>query len=289
MTKKNLKFLVVFFSKNRKLFLSIATLAAIVAAVWLIASVTNWLATVDREKSVPWTVVAEDRGWQGTASQASLPRFFVAGGLTYDKKILVEGWGMSEDLLQPVDYMEELGIHLLRGDVERITYADHKLSVFIAEKDAGYKLITVSKAHLEEGDLQIVFLDAQGSPLGYEEEYVYSIPMAYTVVDSGQSESKSAAMFMEILDTETLPVLTGLDASLLLKYPDSVFFHIQGGKVATIQRSNNNVRVYVDPGQFYQVVAVPAAFFKPGQNTIRLIDSSDLSVEGQIIFLQPGQ
>ena len=31
--------------------------------------------------------------------------------------------------------------------------------------------------------------------------------------------------------------------------------------MSTVQRSNNTVRVYVEPGQFYQVVTVPAALF----------------------------
>ena len=46
----------------------------------------------------------------------------------------------------------------------------------------------------------------------------------YTVVDSGAGRKPDGNVYTEILDSETLPVPTGLDASLLLKYPDSVFF-----------------------------------------------------------------
>jgi len=284
MVEKKIKFLVVFFSKNRRLLITLAVLAAIVAAVWLIVAATNWFVTANLDVTVPWTVVCEDETWQGISSDTTLPRYFVAGGITYDQQILVNGWGMSEDVLMPVDYMEDLGIHLLYGDVTKITYGENRLQVFIDEKESGYKLITISKANLAEGDLQIVFMDAQGVPLGYEEDYVYSVPLEYTLVDSGDAESKST-VFMEVLDTETLPVLTGMDISLISQYPKSVLLYIQGGEVATIQRNNNTVRVYTDSKPVYQVVAVNSDLFKPGQNIIRLIDSTDLSVKSQIIFM----
>lgn len=287
MKEKNLKFLLVFFSKNRRLLLTIAILAAIVAAVWLIVSVTNWLVDGRKEETVPWTVVCNLADWQGETSNETLPRFFVAGGRTYDQKILVNGWGMSEEVLTQVDYMEDLGIHLLYGDVLKITYNQHRLQVFIAEREAGYQLITVAKARLEEGDLQIVYCDAKGVPLGYEDEYVYSVPLEHSVIESGETPGKSASIFMEVLDSETLPVLVGTLPTSLNQYSGSVLLYVQGGEVATIQRNDNTVRVYVDPKPVYQVVAVDSGLFRQGQNIIRLIDSSDLSVKSQIIFVTP--
>lgn len=287
MKDKKLKFLVVFFSKNRRLFISIAILAAIVAAVWLIVSVTNWLVDAGQEEMVPWTVICQDADWQGEANNEALPRFFVAGGVTYDEKILVDGWGMSKEVLTPVDYMEDLGIHLLYGDVVKITYGQHRLQIFISEKEAGYQLITISKAHLEEGDLQIVFCDAQGVPLGYEEEYVYSVPLEHSILEAGEAAGKSASIFMEVLDTETLPALTGMEPTVLNQHLGKILLYIQGGEVATIQRNENTVRVYVDPKPVFQVVAVDSGLFWPGQNSIRLIDSSDSSVKSQIIFMVP--
>ena len=287
MKEKKLKFLVVFFSRNRRLLITIAVLAAIVAAVWLIVSVTNWLVDGRTEETVPWTVIYNLADWRGETSNETLPRFFVAGGITYDQQILVKGWGMSEEVLTPVDYMEDLGIHLLYGDVLKITYDQRRLEVFIAEKEAGYQLITVSKARLEEGDLQIVYCDAKGVPLGYEEEFVYSVPLKYSIVKTGENPGKSAAVFMEVMDSETLPALTGMESIALSQYPSSVLLYIQGGEAATIQRNENTVRIYVDPAPVYQVVAVDTAQFRRGQNMLRLIDSSDLSVKTQIIFMAP--
>lgn len=287
MTEKNLKFLVVFFSKNKRLIITIAALAAVVAAVWLIVSVTNWLVASNQEETVPWTVICEDANWKGTATDNALPRYFVAGGITYDQEILVNGWGLSEEVLTPVDYMENLGIHLLFGDVVKITYGNHRLQVVVDEKDFGYKLITVSKGYLEEGDLQIVFLNTQGVPISYEEDYVYSIPLEYTLVETGDSQSKASTVFMEVLDTETLPVLTGMNPALLKQHSGSVLLYIEGGEIATMQRNGNTLRVYTEAKPVYQVVAVDTSLFNPGQNIIRLIDSADLSVKSQIIFMIP--
>jgi hypothetical protein len=89
---------------------------------------------------------------------------------------------------------------------------------------------------------------------------------------------------MEVLDTETLPVLTGLELSLLSRYPGKVLLYIQGGEVATIQRNNNTIRVYVNNKPVYQVVALESDQMVAGQNTIRLIDSNDLQVKSQIII-----
>src|SRR5690554_250185 len=281
MAEKKLRFLVVFFSKNRRLILTLAALAAIVAAVWLIVAFTNWLVTVNQDETLPWTTVYEDEGWQGTPS-ANLPKYFVAGGTTFDKEILVDGWGLQVDALQSVDYMEDLGVHILFGDVTKITYGENMLQISIEEKEQGYKLITVDKANLTEGDLQIVFVDSQGVPLNSEQEYVYSIPLDYTLVDAGEAGGKGA-VFMEELDTDTLPVLTGLDISLLDQHSNSVLLYIEGGEVATIQRNENTLRVYTDSGPVYQVISLNRSQLLPGQNIIRLIDSSDLSVKSQII------
>jgi len=283
MAKRKLRFLVVFFSKNRRLIITLAALAAIVAAVWLIVVCTNWLVTVNQEQAVPWTVVCEDEDWQGSSNDGALPKFFVAGGTTYDKQILVDGWGMSTEVLLPIDYMEDLGIHVLFGEVTRVTYGGRRLEICIDERQSGYKLITISKSHFEEGDIQIVFVNSQGVPMGYEEEYIYSIPLKYTLVDSGEAETK-ATVFMEVLDTETLPVLTKSNLSLLNKYPGSILLYIQGGEVATIQRNRNTVRVYTTSKPVYQVIAVDSRLFMSGNNSIRLIDSTDLSVKSQIIY-----
>lgn len=288
MTEKKLRFLVVFFSRNRRLLITLGALAAIVLAVWLIVAFTNWLVAVNQEELIPWTVVYEEVNWQGTARDGKLPRFFVAGGTAYDRKILVDGWGMSAEALIPVDYMEDLGIHLLFGEVSKITYKGQRLQINIDEKASGYKLITISKGHFYEGDLQIVFADSRGTPISYEEEYIYSVPLNYTLVERGEAESK-AAIFMEVLDTETLPVLTSLDLSLINKYPNSILLYIQGGEVATIQRNENTVRVYVNNKPIYQIIALAINQLQPGQNSFRLIDSSDLSVQGQIIISLPGK
>lgn len=283
MAEKNLKFLVVFFSKNRRLFMSLAALALIVAAVWAIAAFTDWLIVVNQDPSVPWSVVFADETWQGTAMDNTLPRYFVAGGTSFDKEVLVDGWGMSAEMLTPVDYMEDLGLHILFGEVTKVTYSEGRLNVYVSEKQAGYELVTLSKGYLQEGDLQIAFMDAEGASLGYEEEYIYSVPLQFTLVDSGDAESK-ASIFMEQLNAETLPVLTDYDLSLINDYPGAVLLYIQGGEVATIQRSDTTIRIYTDSKPVYQVIALDPALLKSGGNTVKLIDSSDLNVETQLIL-----
>ncbi len=284
MADKKVKFLVVFFSKNKRLFTALAALTAIVAAVCLILTFTDWIVTVKSDQALPWTVVLNETEWEGVPADTSLPRYFVAGGAAFDRQILVDGWGMSEEILTPVDYMEDLGIHVLFGEVEQVLYKGNKLQVYIDEKEQGYQLISIPKGKLSEGDLQIIFLNKQGTKLGYEEEYVYSVPLDFTLVDSGALDTKGA-VFMEVLDTETLPVLTNYNLSMLQEYSDSLLLYIQGAKVTTVQRNDTTVRIYTadDPG--FQVVAVDTELMKPGKNTVRLIDGSSLQVISQLIYL----
>ena len=284
MAEKKLKFLVVFFSKNRRLFTALAVLTAIVVAVCAIVSFTDWIAAVKKEQALPWTVVLHEADWQGVPADTSLPRCFVAGGTAFDRQILVDGWGMPETILTPVDYLEDLGIHVLLGEVTQVLYGNNKLQVYIDEKQSGYQLVTISKSDLAEGDLQIVFLNNQGVKIGYEEEYVYSVPLDYTLVDSGALDTKGS-VFMEVLDTETLPVLTNFDLNLLHQYPDSLLLYIQGAKVTTIQRNDNTIRIYIEDEPGFQVVALDTKLLRPGKNTVRLIDSASLQVISQLIFL----
>lgn len=284
MADKKLKFLVVFFSKNKRLFTALAALTAIVVAVCIILAFTDWIVTVKSDEALPWTVVVNDTDWQGVPAEASLPRYFVAGGLAFDRQILVDGWGMSEEVLTPVDYMADLGIHVLLGEVQQVLYKGNKLEVYINEQDRGYQLVAIPKGRLSEGDLQIIFLNNQGAKLGYEEEYVYSVPLEFTVVDSGSIDTKGA-VFMEALDTETLPVLTNYNLSILQEYSDSLLLYIQGAKVTTVQRNDTTIRIYTkeDPG--FQVVAVGTELMRPGKNTVRLIDGESLEVISQLIYL----
>jgi len=286
LAEKKLKFLVVFFSKNRRLFTTLAVLTAIVIAVCAIVSFTDWIAAVKKEQALPWTVVLDEADWQGVPADTSLPRCFVAGGTAFDRQILVDGWGMPETILAPVDYLEDLGLHVLLGEVTRVLYGNNKLQVFIDEKQSGYQLITIAKGNLAEGDLQIVFLNNQGVKIGYEEEYVYSVPLPYTLVDSGALDTKGN-VFMEVLDTETLPALTKYNLNLLKQYSGSLLLYIQGAKVTTIQRNQDTLRIYTDNEPGYQVVAVSTSCLRPGQNTVRLIDSANLQVLSQLIVLIP--
>lgn len=284
MADKKLKFLVVFFSKNKRLFTALAALTAIVVAVCIILSFTDWIVTVKSDQVLPWTVVLNETDWQGVPAEASLPKYFVAGGIAFDRKILVDGWGMSEEILTPVDYMEDLGIHVLFGEVQQVCYKGNKLEVYIDEKDQGYQLIAIPKGRLSEGDLQIIFLNSQGTRLGYEEEYVYSVPLEYTVVESGSLDTKGA-VFMEVLDTETLPVLTNYNLSILQEHPDSLLLYIQGARVTTVQRNDTTIRIYTEKDPGFQVVAVKTEQMRPGKNTVRLIDGNSLEVISQLIYL----
>lgn len=284
MAEKSLKFLVVFFSKNRRLFLALGATLAIVAVAGILLSFTDWFPLGQHKQALAWTVVVEEENWQGEPSEADLPRYFVAGGAAFDRQILVDGWGMPEEILRPLDYMEELGIHVLLGQVNRVLYSGNKLQVYIDEKDSGYQLITVAKGDLHEGDLQIVFLNDRGTALGYEEEYVYSVPLEFTLVDSGPADTKGKA-FMEILDLETLPVLTGYSPSFLSQHADCLLLFIQGAKVSSVQRNETSVRIYTEEDAGFQVVTVAKSLLKTGQNTVRLIDSTSLQVISQVVYL----
>lgn len=286
MAEKSLKFLVVFFSKNKRLFQALGVLAIIVAVVGLTVTLTDWFPS-GKGEAVPWTIVRQDGAWQGVPTDTRLPRFFVAGGVALDKEILVDGWGLPEELLTPVDYLEDLGIHVLMGEVTQVLYSPNKLHVYITEKDSGYQLVTIGKGNLSEGDLQITFVDADGTKVGYVEEFVHSIPLNYKLVDSGPANSKGA-VFMEVLDGETLPALTEHSADLLKQYSGSLLLYIQGAKVATIQRNEAALRIYIDEDPGYQIVAVPTDLLQPGKNTVRLIDSNNLEVISQLVY-QVGQ
>jgi hypothetical protein len=284
LAEKKFKFLVVFFSKNKRLFAALAALTAIVAAVCVIVAFTDWIVTVKKEQALPWTVVLEEADWKGVPADASLPRYFVAGGTAFDRQILVDGWGMPEEILTPVDYMEELGIHVLMGEVTQVLYGGNKLQVYVDEKESGYQLVTIAKGNLTEGDLQIIFLNNQGAKIGYEEEYVYSVPLEYTLVDSGALDTKGG-VFMEVLDTETLPALTDYAPNFLSQHSGSLLLYIQGAKVTTIQRNDTTIRIYTEDDPGFQVVALETKLMQPGQNTVRLIDSASLQVISQLIYL----
>src|SRR5690554_5165898 len=99
-------FLVVFFNKNKRLLLALGALLAIAVAVWLIVAFTNFLLTANQEPTVPYTVVSQDLHWQGEPASDDLPRYFLAGGTSYDAEILVDGWGLDQQSLVAVDYMD---------------------------------------------------------------------------------------------------------------------------------------------------------------------------------------
>lgn len=284
MAAGSLKFLVVFFSKNKRLFIAFGAVLALIAALGAILTFTDWLVAGQHKQALAWTVVLNKGDWQGTPTDTSLPRFFVAGGMAFDRQILVEGWGMDEDVLMPVNYMEDLGIHVLLGEVTQVLYGGNKLQVFIAEKETGYQLITIAKGELKEGDLQIVFCNDGGTKLGYEEEFVYSVPLQYTLVDSGAVDSKGG-VFMEVLDTETLPVLTKYNLSFLGQHNGELLLYIQGAKVTTIQRNETAIRIYTEEDSGFQIVGLDTKHLQHGKNTLRLIDNASLQVIAQLVYL----
>ncbi|HBI56738.1 MAG TPA: hypothetical protein DDY38_07925, partial [Firmicutes bacterium] len=120
--------------------------------------------------------------------------------------------------------------------------------------------------------------------IGYEEDYVYSVPLEFTLVDSGALDTKGG-VFMEVLDTETLPVLTDYNLNFLNQYSDSLLLYIQGAKVSTVQRNDTTIRIYAEDDPGFQVVAVDTGLLLPGKNTVRLIDSASLQVITQLIFM----
>ncbi|HCX79406.1 MAG TPA: hypothetical protein DG577_08325, partial [Firmicutes bacterium] len=92
-------------------------------------------------------------------------------------------------------------------------------------------------------------------------------------------------VFMEVLDTETLPVLTDYNLNFLNQYSDSLLLYIQGAKVSTVQRNDTTIRIYAEDDPGFQVVAVDTGLLLPGKNTVRLIDSASLQVITQLIFM----
>lgn len=276
-------FLVVFFNKNKRLLMALGVLLAIALAVWLIVAFTNFLITANQEPTVPYTVVSEDLHWQGVPASDDLPRFFLAGGTSYDTEILVDGWGMDQENLVAVDYMADLGIHILHGQVLQITYAEQRLNVYVKEREGGYQLIAVNKALFREGDLQVVFLDQRGVPLAYEDEYIYSVPLDYQIVERGETSAKTMA-FLEVVAQDTLPVMADIDPGLLNQWPDKLLLYIHGGQVATVQRQGDIIRIYSDREPVWQVVALDYSLLQRGKNILRLIDCEDLGISGEIVF-----
>ncbi|MTI95039.1 MAG: hypothetical protein FH749_06045 [Firmicutes bacterium] len=281
-------FLVLFLSKNRRLLWTLAVLLGIVLAVWLLVSFTNFLvATMGQEADLPFTVVYQDPTWKSQVEDQSLPQFFVAGGISYDEEILVEGWGLARETLVPVDYFNDLGIHVLHGRIERVSYSDQRLNIYINQADAGYQMATISKKHFTEGDLQVVFVDEKGVPLAYEEEYIYSVPVEYVVLQ--QEEKAVKTVFMEVIDAGALEAATGSDLQYAAVQPylndDYLVLWVQGGTVSIAQRQQNTLRLYMNTGSTTQVLAFQREQLASGQVTVRLIDSEDLSLKEQIDIL----
>ena len=284
MAEKRLKFLVVFFSKNRRLFIALAAVLAIIAVAGAIATFSGWVGSGKKGESLAWRVVLQEADWQGVPTDASLPKYFVAAGLAFDRQTLVEGWGLPEDILKPVDYLQDIGLHILMGEVVRVQYSPHRLEIYIDEKDTGYQLVTISKGDLNEGDLQIVYLNSAGGKLGYDEEFVHSVPLKYTLVEEGALDTKGG-VFIEILDAETLPTLTEHNPSFLNQYAGALLLYIHGAKVNTIQRNEATLRIYTEPVPGFQIVAVETNLLQLGNNTVRMIDSASLQMIAELLYL----
>jgi hypothetical protein len=210
------------------------------------------------------------------------PRFFIAGGVNYDNSIL-EKHNIPGITSNYINHFEKVGIYTILAEVKKIRYypENNKVEVLLEESSEGYNLVQFNKSVLNEGVIIYEFIDGKGQRLSVEEDYIYSIPVDFTILDEGDSYSTISVLDrFVIVDNEVKPILSeaGYDVQILdgINKEEKLSLYILGGYVETVQKQGDNIRIYFNESEGYQLITIDTGDFKQGVNRIKFIRERDL-------------
>lgn len=275
-------FAVFHLNKSKLLFLGIAAVVIVALLVLLAGSLINIGLGGSRENYVllDFETVLQD-GDYDSELHSLFPRYFVAGGVSYDNSIL-ENHGIEVSSGYTINHFEDIGIYSLKSEVKEIRYytGDNKIQILVEPVNEGYSLISFDKSTLNEGPIVYEFVNGQGERILAEEDYIYSVPLKFSVLEEGETyQSSSTLERFVIVDNEVKPVLQseGYDLEILEQAGEGeVTLYVFGGVVETVQKQGENIRVYFNEGEGYQVISFKTDRISEGQTVVKFIREQDL-------------
>ncbi|WP_350344835.1 hypothetical protein PRVXT_001277 [Proteinivorax tanatarense] len=274
-------FAVINLKGNSRLLYGLGILALLVFLMFLIVSFTNVLISDSRDfEQLPYKEVLKEQWYGEYSSDSKYPRFFIAGGHNYDQNILAQH-GIDNLELASVNHFNDIGVYVVGAGISRIDYFAEEREVFIEVKndEPNYQLVTLDKFLLGEGPITYIFVDkSKGDILNSEEDYIYSTPVQFTLLEEGKDDIKVDGLEKFVVaDSNTVPILAENDMySNDLHSDDQLCMYVFGGEVVTIQQRENLTRVYFNESEGYQIFSVKKEYFQEGENVIKFIRESDL-------------
>lgn len=283
-------FVAVRFDKNRIILWSIIAILIVAVAVFGMVKLTSSFSgahqdylTLEFEKLVDQKDFAQDL-------HTMYPRYFIAGGQSYDLSIL-ENHGIEVVASEnDINHFEKIGLYTIKASVEEIRYFpdDNKVLIYVNPNDLGYEMVTFSKEMLKEGAITYYFVNGLGETISMEEDYIYSTPISYTILDEGEEYLSTDGLDQfVIVDSEVKPVISsaGYDIDVLENLEKSeICLYVFGAEVLTIQKQGENLRIYFQESEGYQAISFDTSSLKEGQNFAKFVRDSDLKEVESISF-----
>lgn len=275
-------FAVVHLNKSKILTLAFIAVLVLVLMFFLAGSLINMSFGGDNNSltTIDFSAVLTDNNFSNDL-HALFPRYFIAGGISYDNSILKQH-GIEALADNELNHFEQVGIYTIKSEVQEIRYLkeSNRVQVFIKPQEKGYNLISFNKSSLNEGPITYEFLDMQGQRILVEEDYVYSVPVEYVILEEGDSYIAATTLDrFVIVDNEVKPVLAsyGYDTEILEgASKDNISLYVFGAKVETVQKQGENLRIYFNDSDGYQIINFSADKLSGGQNIVKFIREKDL-------------
>lgn len=219
------------------------------------------------------------------------PRYFIAGGESYDLSIL-ENHGIEAMAIPEanINHFEKIGVYTIKASVEQIRYYkdDSIVHIYVDTNDTGYEMVTFSKEKLKEGTITYHFVNNLGETITMEEDYIYSTPVNYSILDEGEKYLASQELDQFVMvDSEVKPVISsaGYDIEILENLEDNqIGLYVFGAQILTIQKQGDNLRVYFKESEGYQAISFDTTDLREGQNFAKFVRDSDLKEVETISF-----
>ncbi len=274
-------FTVIRFDKNKMILLGLMAVLLIALFVFGLISLTGAFKGAERDYIVlDFDIQVQNEEFDGDL-HTLFPRYFVAGGISYDNNVL-GNHGIEVASTSEINHFDEIGVYTIKAKINEVRYYErsNRVVMYVQSQESGYNMITFSKGELSEGPITFVFANLQGETISIEEDYIYSTPVSFTVLDQGAKylASDQLDQFV-VVDNEIKPVIAsaGYDIEVISEMDNShMALYVFGGEVLTIQKQGENLRVYFDEGEGYQVLSFDTTKLKEGQNSIKFIREKDL-------------
>lgn len=269
---------------NKRKILLLAFISVLILALVIIMAGSLMNLSFGGEKSSLTTIefqkVIGESDFNGDL-HALFPRYFIAGGISYDNSILGQH-GIEALADNGLNHFEQVGIYTLKSEVQEIRYLrdQNRVQIIVDPQEGGYNLISFNKGVLNEGPITYEFINMQGQRISVEEDYVYSVPVEYVVLEEGDNYTTATTLDrFVIVDNEVKPVLAsyGYDTQILEgASKDIVSLYLFGAKVETVQKQGDTLRIYFNDSEGYQLINFETDRLRGGQNVVKFIREKDL-------------